>query len=285
MSKPLLQDWLEPLVMRSFITEVNALKPGNTSCYVDGHGMTSDDFIRSAELVTPILCNSRLTLGERIQQSVHITKVEIGCNTNLGMLLLFTPVIMSTQRIRPFKFAALQNVLLNLLASLDKSNSVLVFQAITEANPGGLGQSKKYDVNSLPECSLQEAMAAAQNRDLIAKQYVTAYADVFLTGYPCIKEFTRRWNSVEWATVGCYLTFLSTFTDTHIARKYGTKLAEQIKTKAGKIAKQFNNNDNPGDAMQVLLEFDKELKYSNINPGTTADLTATSVLIYELSIL
>lgn len=284
MPKHPLHDWLEPLVLRSFITEVNALKPGNVNRYADGHGMTCDDFIRSAQLVTPLLCNPDLTLGQRIQEGVRITKIEIGCNTNLGMLLLFTPLIMSAQAIRPFKFAALQDALSDTLRTIKPEESALVFQAISEASPGGLGQSKKYDVNLRPECTLIEAMAVAQNRDLIAKQYVTGFADVFLTGYPCIKEFTRRWNSVEWATVGCYLTFLGTFIDTHIARKYGLEVAAKIKARATKVAEQFNKNDNPGDTKRLLLEFDKELKNSDINPGTTADLTAASLLIYELSI-
>ena len=285
MPKQSLHGWLEPLVLRSFITEVNALKPGNVNRNADGHGMSCDDFIRSAQLVTPLICNPDLTLGQRIQQSVHITKIKIGCNTNLGMLLLFTPIIMSAQAIQPFKFAALQDTLSYMVSTITADESALVFQAIIEANPGGLGQSKKYDVNLQPKCTLFEAMAVAQNRDLIAKQYVTGFADVFLTGYPCIKEFTRRWNSVEWATVGCYLTFLGTFIDTHIARKYGLEVATKIKARATKVAEQFNKNDNPGDAKHVLLEFDKELKNSNINPGTTADLTAASLLIYELGIL
>ena len=285
MSEELLYDWLEPLVLRSFITEVNALKPGNVSRYKDGHGMTSDDFIRSAELVTPVICNPGLTLGERILQSVRLTMTSVGCNTNLGMLLLFTPIICAVQEIRPFKFVALQNTLSVILKSLDIEESRLVFQAIAEANPGGLGESKKYDVHSQPGCTLMEAMVVAQNRDFIAKQYVTGFADVFLTGYPCIKEFTRRWNSVEWAAVGCYLTFLGTFTDSHIARKYGLEVAGKIKAGAAKVAEQLNNNDNPGDAKQALLEFDRELKNANINPGTTADLTAASVLLYELGIL
>lgn len=285
MPKQLIQGWLEPLVLRSFITEVNALKPGNVNRYADGHGMSCDDFVRSAQLVTPLLCNPDLTLGQRIQQSVHITKIKIGFNTNLGMLLLYTPIIMSAQTIQPFKFAALQNTLSEMVNNIKADDSALVFQAIAEASPGGLGQSKKYDVNLQPDCMLIEAMAEAQNRDLIAKQYVTEFADVFLTGYPCIKEFTRRWNSVEWATVGCYLTFLGTFIDTHIARKYGLGVAAKIKARAAKVAEQFNKNDNPGDTKHVLLEFDKELKNSNINPGTTADLTAASLLIYELGIL
>ena len=276
---------LQDVVLQSFLTEVNALKPGNVSRYTAGHGMTVDDFVTSATLVTPILCQSDLTLGERILRSVKITMREVGCNTNLGMLLLFAPVIMAAENAKSCNYQELQIKLQALLENISQDDSTLVFQAIRIANPGGLGQSAKFDVHLEPECGLLAAMSEAENRDFIAKQYVTDFADVFLTGYECIKEFTRRWNSVEWATVACYLTFLAGFADTHIQRKHGPEVAEQTKFKAIPLAEQFKKKDDPEDALNALLDFDKELKNSNINPGTTADLTAASLLVYGVSSL
>ena len=80
---------LEPVVRDSFLCEINALKPGNVSQYADGHGMTYSDFVHSADVCTPILCDDKLTVGERVLKSVELTKAEVGCNTNLGMLLLY----------------------------------------------------------------------------------------------------------------------------------------------------------------------------------------------------
>lgn len=270
------------LVLSSFLTEVNALKPGNVSRYSPGHDMTLDDFMLSAELVSPILCDQNLSLGERVLQSVKITKEKVGCNTNLGMVLLYAPIIMAAEQTEPVTDIALQNNLKILLESVSMTDSRLVFEAISLANPGGLGHSDKYDVNLLPDCSLYDAMTAAQERDFIAKQYVTGFSDIFTSGLDCIKEFTSRWNSVEWATVACYLTFLSNFADSHIVRKFGIQTAEQTRTKAIAVAKQFKQHTNPDNAIPALLEFDKELKNLNINPGTSADLAAASVLVYEL---
>ncbi len=283
MGQRISQAGLEKAVMSTFITEVNALKPGNVSRYTEGHGMTVNDFIVSAELATPILCNQCLSIGERILECIKAIQEQVKCNTNLGMVLLFAPLIKAVEKWNIKTSAALQKKLIIELEKLDEKETNLIFEAIRLANPGGLGQVNKYDVTLPADCNVLEAMAEARQRDCIARQYVTGFHDVFLTGLGCIKIFTRHWNSVEWATVACYLTFLANFPDTHIQRKSGGQVAEQIRMRAIPIAEKFKNNEKPDNAMSALLEFDKELKDSNINPGTSADLTAASLLLYELT--
>jgi len=157
-----------------------------------------------------------------------------------------------------------------------------VFEAIRIANPGGLGQSENYDVHLYPDCTLAVAMAAARDRDLIAKQYVTGFSDIFDSGLISLKGFTERWNDVEWAIVACYLNFMSLFRDSHIMRKYGYETAEDIRLRSANVFDCFKNNNNPEDARPLLLDFDRELKDANINPGTSADLTAASLLVYRV---
>ena len=270
------------MVQDSFITEINALKPGNISRHADGHGMTANDFLLSADLVTPILCDTRLSIGQRILESVKITSTQVGMNTNLGMILLFTPLIISAENNSSRSIAAMQYELRGILSAVDKSDSFLIFQAIRVANPGGLGQSSKYDVRTHPDCILLDAMAEASERDTIARQYISGFNDIFKTGLPVIKDFTARWNSVEWAAVACYLTFLSAMPDSHIARKFGTGIAEQILKKATVITEQFLKKNSPENAVDALLEFDRDLKERRINPGTSADMTAASILAYKL---
>jgi len=273
---------LQEIVLFSFRTEVNALKPGNVNRFADGHGMTCDDFLLSAKLVTPILCDRRLSLGQRVLESVKITREYVGFNTNLGMLLLFAPIICAGERLLVKSIAAMQHQLHNTLLSIDKSDSKLIFQAIREAQPGGLGQSAKYDVLLNPDCGILEAMTVASDRDSIARQYTGCYQDVLEIGLNVIKKFTIRWNSVEWASVACYMTFLATIPDSHIARKYGSRTAEEVRKKADIIAEQFKKNDKPEDAQDALIEFDRELKDTRYNPGTSADLTAASLLVFGL---
>jgi triphosphoribosyl-dephospho-CoA synthase len=279
--RPVQKKTLETVVKDSFLGEIAALKPGNVSQYADGHGMTVADFIESADITAPILCNETLSLGERIFFSVEATMKKVGCNTNLGMILLFVPIIKAYES--NSKGVYLQSNLRIVLESMSKADAQLVFQAISLANPGGLGRVDKHDVKYSPDISLLEAMSAAADRDYIAKQYISTFADVHKLGLNCLVEFDKRWNSVEWATVACYLTYLISFPDSHIRRKFGDELAKQVQDRTVSVFEQFKNNNNPADSKSKLLEYDKELKVSKINPGTSADLTAASLLLYGLT--
>lgn len=273
---------MDALVYDCFTCDINALKPGNVGRHGAGHGMEYADFIKSAEVVTPILCDRRLGLGERILASVEATSAAVNCNTNLGMILLLAPVIWLFEQIEaPKEFP---HAIKPALLSLGRGDARDIFTAIRLANPGGLGRAGKYDVNSLPDIDIYSAMDAAKDRDLIALQYANGYREVVNPGIKCLQDYHYRWNSVEWAVVACYLMYMASFPDSHIRRKYGMETAEQVRKKAIPVSGQFGDYDNPGDAKDVLMAFDRELKASEINPGTCADLTVASLLLYRLGV-
>ena len=282
MGKRFTQRQIQDAVLAGFRGEARALKPGNVSIYAAGHGMVYEDFVRSGEVSAPILCDPRLCLGRRILGAVRATRRVAGCNTNLGMLLLFTPLIMACESLKQGE--NLRPALAKFLAALQKCDADEVFEAILLARPGGLGHVEKYDVHSTPETGLVEAMSAARDRDFIALQYSNGFQEVFDVGLTAFHEYGRIWNNVEWAAVGCYLRFLSRYPDTHIVRKFNADIAKRVMTRAAAILKQFDNNKSPDSVSSLLLEYDKELKDSNINPGTSADLTAASLLLYTLDI-
>ena len=272
---------IELAVMESFRKDVEAFKPGNISFYSSGHDMIASDFIRSAEVSTPILCQRDFSLGERILSSVNATQKAVSCNTNLGMILLFTPIIMAAEQ----GYENIEKLTANLentLTLLTKDDVNKVFEAIRIANPGGLGSSDTNDVMKTPDCSLKQAMKQASQRDSVALQYSNNFSEVFNVGFETIKYFDKRWNSVKWSAVSCYLTFLSSIRDTHIERKYGSEIAEQIKIKSGIIVEKFNNSIDPKILLRFLKDFDRELKTKNYNTGTSADLTDASLLVYYL---
>jgi triphosphoribosyl-dephospho-CoA synthase len=268
-------------VYDSFIADLHALKPGNVSRYAGGHGMDYGDFVKSATAVTPILCRSGMAVGERILAAVRVTRATVRCNTNLGMLLLFAPLIRAWERLGQDE--NLEQSLKHVLEHLDQSDAKNVFDAIRLANPGGLGQAEKFDLHSEVQVGLREAMAEAGSRDLIALQYSNGFEELFRIGLPVLRAYAERWKNLEWATVGCYLTFLSRFPDTHISRKFGSDKAREIMHKTREIWQAFDNNDNPEGMRDMLLDYDRELKNTNINPGTSADMTAASVLLFRLT--
>jgi triphosphoribosyl-dephospho-CoA synthetase len=76
---------------------------------------------------------------------------------------------------------------------------------------------------------------------------------------------------------------MASIRDSHIERKFGGGIAEQVKVESGIIAKKFNNSLDPEMSMELLRCFDRDLKARNYNPGTSADLTATSLLVFNLT--
>ena len=267
-------------IYESCSVEIHALKPGNVSRFAGGHGMTADDFLRSAELTAPILGAPGLSVGERVLRSVEATQAAVACNTNLGIILLIAPL--SQAALLETGGTNLRDRLIRVLEALDRRDAEDAFKAIRLAAPAGLGHSKRHDVNFPPKASLQEAMEAAQQRDRIAYQYASGYDDIFRFGVPCIVEHIRRYNSVEWAVVACYLGFLARIPDTHIQRKFGEAAAARIHTMAGPVEARFHAYKNPESAIPLLLEFDQRLKHAGINPGTSADLTVASQLAVQL---
>ena len=269
-------------VLSSLIGEVDALKPGNVHRFAGGHGMHYEEFISSAEASVEPLCEPGARPGRRVLKAVEATHKAVGANTNLGILLLYAPILKACETsVGP---AALHESLVQVLGALHKNDARDVFTAIRLAQPGGLGKSDRHDVNRPPDCTLLEAMQEAQDRDRVARQYVSGFTEIWTLGLPWFREFRGRWNSVEWATVGCYLRFLAEYPDSHIQRKFGADVAQQVRRRSAEVLKRFEKKKEPGSAVSMLLEYDKELKDTGINPGTSADLTAASLLLYQLGV-
>ncbi|MCS3904468.1 triphosphoribosyl-dephospho-CoA synthase [Methylohalomonas lacus] len=271
---------VEQSLHTAFVMDIRALKPGNVHAYAAGHDMTAADFERSAEVSVPCLLRSDRSPGERLHDAVAATRAAVGCNTNLGMLLLALPLVLAVQR--PGQ-GSLQARVRDVLRSLDEfADAGHFFAAIRLAAPGGLGETEQHDVNKAADVSVITAMCAAQHRDRVARQYASDYADIFAEPLNVLRDCKERWHSVEWSLVACYLSFLTQFSDSHITRKYGESVARDVRQQGDKILTSFLSYRNPEEAASELLEFDAQLKAEAINPGTSADLSVTCLLVSEL---
>jgi triphosphoribosyl-dephospho-CoA synthase len=267
------------LFKQACLAEIEALKPGNVHIFADGHGMTVQDFICSAEVASTAIARQGAPVGRRILDAVHATWDAVGCNTNLGILLLGAPLLKAAEAAGE---GTLQSALDHVLAGLTIEDAELAFMAIARASPAGLGQSSQGDVHEAASMSLLEAMRIAQGRDRIAKQYVTGYTDVFQAAR-LYDERLRAWQRPAWAATAVYLHYLSAFEDSHIVRKHGLAIAEEVKAEAEQHHVAFVALENPKTYMQPLLDFDASLKSRGLNPGTSADLTVATILCSSLS--
>jgi triphosphoribosyl-dephospho-CoA synthase len=256
------------------LAELDALKPGNVHRYAPGHGMSTVEFERSAAAAAPSMGDPGLSIGERILRAVEATRAAVGCNTNLGIVLLCAPLAQAALRRPPGQ--GLRDALAEVLAALDAADASVAFRAIRLAAPGGLGSSPRHDVRDEPSVTLLEAMREAASRDRIARQYVTGFADVFRIGVARLDKLRARGLPESWALTGTYLAFLASFNDSHIVRKFGRANAGAVRQKALELDRRLRGGESPSSLRADLLAFDGALKARGLNPGTSADLTVAS---------
>lgn len=263
-------------------SEINAFKPGNVSVHSDGHGMTVDDFYTSAAVSASPITNPSYSLGEKIFYALKSTNAAVGCNTNLGIVLLCAPLIQSVQLdLAGTLRSRLRYVLNN--TSIDDAD--WVFRGIKLAKPAGLGEVGHQDVAQNPDVSLRDAMRIAADCDRIAYQYVSDYEDVFEYAKNRYHTAVGQWEEETWAAVAVFVGLLAKIPDSHIERKYGDKFTRMVATRMISLDKELSHSRKPERCFSRLQKVDAEFKEAGINPGTTADLTVATLLVVRLELL
>jgi triphosphoribosyl-dephospho-CoA synthase len=253
------------------VLEVSAGKPGNITPTHDFADASYVDMVRSALALGPVFARRRArrrTVGELIADGVQATARVADANTNLGIVLLFAPLIraaLTREGDEPLR-RAVERV----LAQLDVGDAAAAFPAIASAQPGGLGDAPEHDVRAPARVSLREAMAAAAHRDSIASEYATGYAIVFETARPLLDGALRSGLSTLDAIVSLDVGLLCSVPDTLIARKAGVAAARAVMEAAREVRA----------GRRSLEDFDVSLRSAEnrLNPGTTADLVAATIL-------
>jgi len=253
--------------------EVNALKPGNVHIHAAGHGMETTQFEASAAAAAPWIADGDLRVGGRIRHGVEASLAAAGCNTNLGILLLAAPLAVAAQSasMRP-----LRERLADVLAALDARDAVDVYASIRSADPGGLGSAPDQDVAAPPSVGLREAMALAADRDRIARAYVTNFAEIFDFGLPTLDGVRAHPGEPHLMVTTLHMAYLAELPDSHIARKFGIAVAEQVRKEALQHKRLWAPIATP-NSFAELLAFDADLKRRNLNPGTTADFVVATL--------
>ncbi len=260
--------------------ELRAFKPGNVSVYAEGHDMTVQDFRISAEQSATPISNRKYGLGERIYYAVKATRAAVGCNTNLGIILLCAPLLLAAEKADTTK--GLQQALTDVLANTSIEDADWVFRAIALAAPGGLGKAETQDVAEKPDVTLTQAMRLASERDRIALQFTTNYKDVFDFLVLRYNTAFNRWGDAEWSAVAVYAALLATYPDSHIERKYGNLHTKKVMDKMALVDDKLSQTDRPEQMESYLRKIDGEFKSAGINPGTAADFTVATVLTVQL---
>lgn len=253
------------------LLEVTAPKPGNVHRGADFEDVTFLDFALSAVAIGPIFDQaSNLSAGQLILQAIEATRRVVNTNTNLGLMLLMAPLA-KISAARSLKEGAAE-----VLSELTAQDAADVYKAIGVANPGGMGKVDQHDVAATPPSNLLDAMAIAAERDLIAKQYTTNFADL---GDLCDRLLAvySSTRSLTTAIVNAHVWQMAQHPDSLIARKCGA--ATSIQSAA--FASQVLESGSPGDEdyENALGDFDFWLRSDGHkrNPGTTADMIGAAL--------
>ncbi len=265
------RDLLAHHVQLACLLEVSAAKPGNITPAHDFSDTTYADMVRSALALGPVFARRRARrrgVGELIADGVNATARVTGANTNLGIVLLLAPLVRAEATRRADE--SLRSATERILGELDVDDAAAVFAAIVQARPGGLGEAPEHDVRAPARVSLREAMAAAAHRDSIASEYATGYEIVFDAGLPLLAEALDGGAPTLDAIVSLHVGLLASHPDTLIERKAGASVARAVTAAAREVRA----------GTRTLGQLDASLRGPDhrLNPGTTADLVAGTLL-------
>jgi triphosphoribosyl-dephospho-CoA synthase len=256
------------------IWETTARKPGNVHRFCDFDDCEYVDFLLSAAAVAPILEGAAgRGVGATVLEGVRATRQVVRTNTNLGILLLLAPLA-AVPRDQSFRTG-----LVSILGRLSLDDSHHVYEAIRLTGAGGLGKAPEQDISQVPTLPLGLIMALATERDLIARQYVNGFREVFDDGVPALLEGVQRTPDIESGIVYCHLHLLAGYPDSLIARKLGRSEAGEASRRAADVlAKGWPDRS---ETQGALTAFDAWLRAKGHarNPGTTADLVTACLFV------
>lgn len=254
------------------IWEVSARKAGDVNRLHNFDTLHLTDFLVSAAAFAPLLDTAhQWRVGETVLEAVRTMRAVTGKNPYLGTILLLTPLA----AVPPEE--DLRAGVARILGDLDVKDSRLVYEAIRLAQPSGLGSAREQDVWDPPTLPLQQVMALAANRDLVARQYTNGFQDVFDLGVPTFTKTLQELGNIEGAILTCQLHWLAQHSDSLIARKRGLPEA----TEASRLAQRVLSDGWPGEAATWMWRaLDNWMRREpGRNPGTTADLVVACLFV------
>jgi len=253
--------------------EATAPKPGNVHRGADFEDLVFSDFLASAVAIVHAVeaVHAGAPVGESILAAVRSTREVTGTNTNLGTILLIMPLA-AVECDTP-----LASGIESVLKSLNFSDSHHMYEAIRMAQPAGMGTTGQLDVEEDAPENVLDAMRLAKDRDTVAKQYVTNFADVLDRVVPWLVQEMEEELTLTCRIIHTHVRLLAEFSDSLIARKCGTEIAAAAACRAAKVLEAGAPQSGP--YLDALSELDFWLRADGHrrNPGTTADLIAAGL--------
>ncbi|WP_423792511.1 triphosphoribosyl-dephospho-CoA synthase [Methanocaldococcus indicus] len=265
--------------------EVSSFKPGNVHRNRDFDDIKYHHFIASGIGFGNVVyeaAKDNKNLGMYIKKAVEESKKWSPTNANLGIVILHIPLSMAAGKLNIFSVKKLKKNLEKILKNTTVEDALNFYDAVLLANPN-IGKAKKgpdaFSNNAKIEIfeknlTLYDIFKISSEWDNISKEMVTNYKISF-EGYEYLKKYYES-DGINLAITKTYLKILSKYPDTLIARKKGYDVAEEVSKLAKEIIDDFS--------IDKVIIFDNYLSKegNKLNPGTTADIVASSLMIFLL---
>ncbi|BAW31291.1 MAG TPA: triphosphoribosyl-dephospho-CoA synthase [Methanothermobacter sp.] len=273
-------------------------KPGNVHRTQNFDDMSFEDFIISAIVIGDTMKEaaergatlkgeldfSPLRIGNLMLKAVKETQKWVSTNTNLGIIMLLTPLASAAAMVTEKDLQGLREMVNKIMLQTTPQDAVDLYDAIAIAQPGGMGKKDQFDVNDekskdkilKEKVTLFDVLKLSSSWDLIARELTSSMPITFNIGFPAFKE-THQETDMNTAIVQTFITILSNFPDTLIQRQHGKKIAEKVTNEAREVLDKGGMLTEQG--LKALKSLDRKLQKKGINPGTTADLTASSIMV------
>jgi len=284
--------------------EVSAYpKPGNVHRLRGFRDMSFEDFIVASHVSIKWILKAyrrglrgwgKCVFGDLILGCVRDVYNLTGVNTSLGSLTLLIPLSISTGycvRMDLNDPGCFTNSAGDLLEKTTVYDTIHYYRAVRMVKPSHIKPLESRDqvdvysrgyVKELLDRNLRlidvfkySSRYELVHQELINRFEISSDASLFLRG--------RLVNHGDWnrAVVETYLYILSKHIDTLVARKHGSDKALYVKTRASHTLDKVLNMDS-SSWVKPVIELDEELGMENINPGSVADLTSSTVALYLL---
>ncbi|RLE50088.1 MAG: ATP--dephospho-CoA triphosphoribosyl transferase CitG [Candidatus Methanomethylicota archaeon] len=285
-------------------------KPGNVHRLADHPDTKFEHYVASAVAAMPLFYKAakkgievakgiigphQAGIGKIVRDAVkEVKKAQRGGNTCLGSLMLLTPLTMAACYAKTLGYTSIEELRSCIPIFTENTTSrdaAAIYEAIRIAKPGGLGKAEELDVTdkkSIEEIyrrgfTVSDVFKIAKDRDSVAKEWITCFHITFNIGFPAFKKAYLASGDFNKSTIQAFLEILSKEPDSLIMRKAGYQKALEVSRKANIVLSLGGAFSEEG--LKMLYSFDEELrsKGSLLNPGSTADLTCSTLMVALLN--
>ena len=266
--------------------EVGSFKPGNVHKNRDYDDIKYHHFISSGIAFGDVIhqaCLEKNNIGNFIKKGVIESKKWSPTNANLGIIMLHMPIAIAASNLDKFSESALKKETEKIIKNttvqdaIDAYDAIEIALAFVNAPENGPDLKSKDAKDELIEknLTLYDVFKISSTWDSISNEWTENFK-ISYKGHNLINEYYEEYNNINIAVTKTFINLLSNYPDTLIARKKGIEEAKMVSEKAKEVLNNFNEKS--------VLEFDKFLSKdgNKLNPGTTADLIASSLLIFLL---